>query len=370
MPFSVLSAVVILLAAFSQFTGLSLKILIAKALVKPEISCSMEYPVESQDDKVFRNTRNPEIVISNKGPIRALSVSVDVEIYNYDYHIDKIVSVHGQGEKSFDHIIAREELKPFDEIRFSSAGSSGDNLIAVYVVSVVYHIEPDMERFILTSHFFAEGSEIKDEEQFKRDERYKHIAKKLKVTRTPSEGGLVVKYKMVNEHTIFVETENCFSTKKDLDGKVLFLELPRDQEETKVKGYPFLEITPHPLKDNGLFYETEIVDDHIEMKTKFAIINSGDTPAMMTENGFDITKIIKPGQTQYYYQNIVLRRGEDNKETLENIIKEIHESKEAIQTMLKFNYLHFSDEKKFFKVERNYYIGNYGVTEIQKGTDI
>ena len=106
----------------------------------------MEYPIKAEDDKVFRNKHNPEIVISNNGPVKALSVTGNVMSYRYNSDEDKIVSKMTQGMKSFTHSFFKEELKPFDELRHPTMGLTGENVIGIYIVSVVYYIHPDMDR--------------------------------------------------------------------------------------------------------------------------------------------------------------------------------------------------------------------------------
>ena len=63
--------------------------------------------------------------------------------------------------KSFDHAFAKEELKPFDEMRHPTMGMSGENILAIYVVRVVYHVGQEMEQFDIESRFFVENKEIK-----------------------------------------------------------------------------------------------------------------------------------------------------------------------------------------------------------------
>jgi hypothetical protein len=96
-PFSVIAAVIIILGAISEFTGFNLRDLFLKSPVQPHITCSMEYPIKIEDDKVFRDKHNPEIVISNNGPVKALSVSGEVEAYRYDSKKDEITGFINQG---------------------------------------------------------------------------------------------------------------------------------------------------------------------------------------------------------------------------------------------------------------------------------
>jgi hypothetical protein len=338
--------------------------------IKPSISCIMEYPIKTEDDKVFRDKHNPEIVISNNGPVKALSVSGNVTAYQYDPQKDEITAVTFQGMKSFAHSFSKEELKPFNEIRHSTIGFSGHDVMAVYVISVVYHIEPDMERFVLESRFFVENKEIKDEGQFKQDKRYNHLMEKLGAFKITNESGLVVNLTAAAEHVWLLEPENWLSAKKDSDGKVTILGLPKDQGATKNDGYPFLEMKPHPFKATGFYTKSEIVEDHVEVKTAFAVTNSGDAAAMITEDGFEIVKTIEPGQTKYYTKTINVGRMEGNKQPLENFIKLIDESEKAFEIKFNINYRPANDYEKLFKVTGHYFVGKYKVTQISHSTHV
>ncbi len=369
-PFAVIVAVISLLAAISEFTGFNLRNLFPKAPVKPDITCSMEYPIKIEDDKVFRDKHNPEIVISNNGPVKALSVSGNVETYEYDSKKDKIAGYVYIGMKRFNYSFSKEELAPFDELRHPTMGMSGENIMAIHVVSVVYHVGPEMEQIDLKSRFFVENKEIKDERQFRGDERYDHIMKKLKDVDFSQWTGIRAKITAVTEHDWMVEPENWFSAKRDHDGKIKIIGLPKNQGETKNDGYPFLELKPHPFKATGFYTKAEIVDDHVEVKTAFATTNSGDAVAMITEDGFDIIETIEPGQTKYYIKTLKVGRIEGNEEPLENLIKLIDESEKAFELEFNINYRPANDDEKLFKVTGHYFVGKHKVTPIPHATHV
>jgi hypothetical protein len=326
----------------------------------------MEYPIKAEDDKFFRDKHNPEIVISNNGPVKALSVSGNVNSYRYNSEKDKIVSVVSQGMKSLNHSFFKEELKPFDELRHPTIGLAGDNMIGVYIITVVYHIEPDMERIKFEKRFFIENKVIKDENQFSADERYAHILDRVDEFSGFSDEGVFVKLTAAAEHVWMMEPENWYGARRGEDGKVTVIGPPKDQGTLKKDGYPFLELTPHPFKATGFYIKAEIVDDHVEAKTAFAVTNTGDTAALLTKDGFEIYKIIEPGQTKYYTENVNLSRKEGNKEPLENMIKFIDEAEKAIELQFKINYRPANDKEKFLKVTGHYSIGKHKAIEIKK----
>ena len=108
--------------------------------VKPDVSCSMEYPIKVEDEKIFRNKRNPDIILQNNGPIKAVSVSCDITIYLYDEKKDLIYEAVYCKFKGFDHAFSAQELEPFNEIRQSVLGVNTENTIAVYSVTAKYHL--------------------------------------------------------------------------------------------------------------------------------------------------------------------------------------------------------------------------------------
>jgi len=330
----------------------------------------MEYPIKNKDDRVFRDKHNPEIVISNNGPVTAVSVSGEVEAYRYDSKKDKITEFANQGMKSFDHAFSKEELKPFDEMRHPTMGMSGENILAIYVVKVVYHVGPEMEQFDLESRFFVENKEIKDDGQFRGDERYDHIIRKLDDVDISQWTGTIVKVTAAADHVWMLEPENWHSAKRGHDGKVTIIGLPKDQGELKKDGYPFLELKPHPFKATGFYTKAKIVGDHLEVKTAFAVTNTGDAAAMITKDGFEIVKTIEPGQTKYYTETINVGRMEGNEEPLENFIKLIDESEKAFEIKFNINYLPTNDDEKFFKVTGHYFVGKHKVTQIPYSTGI
>lgn len=365
-PFAAIVAVVVFFAALAELTGFSLRDLYTKTPPIPDITCTMEYPIKAEDDKVFRDKHNPEIIVSNNGPVKALSVSGDVKAYQYDTKKDEIARFAYQGMKSFDHSFSKEELKPFEELRHPTMGMSGDNVIAIYVVTVVYHVDPDMERLDFESRFFVENKEIKDEDNFSGDKRYNHLMEKLGSFKIPDESGLVVKFTAAAEHVWMLEPENWLSARRGDDGKVTIIGLPKDQGESKKNGYPFLELKPHPFKATGFYTKAEIVEDHVEAKTAFAVTNTGDAAALVTEDGFEVLKTIEPGQTMYYTKTINVGRMEGNKESLESLIKLIDESEKAFEIGFNINYRPANDKEKFFKVSGHYFVGKHKVTEIAK----
>jgi hypothetical protein len=326
----------------------------------------MEYPIKAEEDKVYRDKHHPDIIINNNGPVSALSVSGNVDAYQYNLQKDAITGYAYQGMKNFDHTFAKEELRPFEDLRHPTMGMVGENILAVYIIDLVFHAGTEMEQFERKFLFFVENKEIRDEAQFKKDSRYAHIMQKLGDVDLSTWTGTRFKATAAAEHTWFTESKNWYGARKGKDNRVTIIGLPKSQGLSKQAGYPFLELKPHPFKATGLHIKAEIVDDHVEVKTAFTVTNTGDAAALITEDGFEIVKTIEPGQTKYYTKTINVGRMPGNEQPLEKVIKSIDESEVAFEVQFSINYRPANDKEQFLKVAGHYNVGKHKVTEVPK----
>lgn len=334
--------------------------------IKPDISCLMEYPIKVENDKYFRNKRNPDIVVKNNGPINVVSVSCDIKIYGYDLAKNKIIRFVDTGFRSFDHAFSAQELKPFDELRHSTIGLPGKDVLAIYVVKVNYHRKSDMEPFTLEEYFFTENQKIMDNNDFKKDERYNRIIEMVKTYQPPREDALTINVTAADDHTWFMEADNWLSAKRGLDGKIKIVGLPKEQEETPQNGYPYLDIKPKPFKATGFYTEAQIVGDHIEVKIPFEVKNIGDEAAIITEDGLAPIITIEPNQTKYYTKTIMVGKRKKNRQPLENFIKLIDNEDKVLQLKFSILYRPGNDKEKLFKSTVHYEIGKNKVMPIKK----
>lgn len=175
-------AIVGFIATVSEFYGYGRHDIFAKKKVhsKPEITCSLEYPTHTEDDKGVHNKRNPDVVISNRGLLKASSISGNVKVYRYDSEKDDITAAAVQSLKTVDHAISGHELKALGELRHSTLGFPGENLLAIYIISVDYYVEPNMQPVNLINYFFVENHQVENRSQFQKDARYDHIMQKLR----------------------------------------------------------------------------------------------------------------------------------------------------------------------------------------------
>jgi len=334
--------------------------------VKPDVSCLMEYPIKIENDKYFRNKRNPDIVVKNSGPIKAISVSCDIKIYQYDLARNEIIRYLDTGFKSFDHVFSAPELKPFDELRHSTIGLTGKDTLAIYVVKVNYHRELDMKPFTFEEYFFTENQKIMDNNDFKKDGRYDRVIEKVKTYQPPKEDALRVKVTAADDHTWFMDADNWLSAKRGLDGRIRIVGLGKEQEKTPQDGYPFLDIKPKPFKATGFYTKAQIVEDHIEVKIRFEVKNAGDASAIITEDGLTPIVTIEPNQTKYYTKTIMVYKKKDDRKPLEKIIKSIDNEDMVFQLKSSIRYRPGNDKEKLFKSTIHYEIRKNKVLPIQK----
>ena len=159
------------------------------------------------------------------------------------------------------------------------------------------------------------------------------------------------------EHTWFAEAENWYSARKGEDGKITILGLPKDQgPRNRPVSIPRIEAST--VQSHWLHIKAEIVDDHVEAKTAFAVTNTGDAAALLSEDGFEIIKTIEPGQTKYYTKTVNVGRMPGNEQPLENVIKSIDESEVAFEIQFSINYRPANDKEQFLKVTGHYNVGN------------
>ena len=367
-PFTAILTIILFLAAIAELTGYNLKDILRRKqpIVKPNISCSMEYPIKVEKDKVFRNKRNPEIVVKNNGPIKVVSVSGDLKIYEYNLSKNEITGFADVGFRSFDHAFSAQELKPFDELRHSTIGLTGKDLLSIYIVKVNYHRESDMEPFTLEEYFFTENGKIIKDGEFKKDERYDRVIEKVKAYQPPKENALSVKVTNVSDHDWIIEADNWLSAKRGLDGKITIVGLGKEQAETPQDGYPYLDIKPKPFKATGFYTKAQIVEDHIEVKISFEAKNNGDATAIITKDGLAPIVTIEPNQTKYFTQTIMVYRKKDNRQPLEKFIKSIDNEDMVFQLKGCIRYRPGNDKEKLFKLTIHYEIRKNKVMPIQK----
>ncbi len=315
--------------------------------VTPGISCYVEYPIKTEDGKTFRDKKNPDIVIKNEGPIKAVSVICDVGLYMYDEEKREIVQAIGSGHGGFNHLISIKELDPFSQYRQSWIGVDGDHLIGVYHIRIIYHRQSDMEEFSREEYIFTKQNEIVTLEQSKKDHAYQDLIDKVisfDTSRIPSH----LKITASNEHTWFAETDGSVAAMIDPSGKLIY-QTPEIQRVPKV-GYPFLEITPRRWKATGYYIDANTIENYVEVKILVRAANMGDSGAMLTENGFDIIETVDPGAFAWRTQTVRIGMKKDSPITLSDYLSAIDAGKEKLNWRFFVYYRPANKPDEIFKV--------------------
>ncbi len=318
--------------------------------IEPNVSCLMEYPIKVEKDSSYRDTKNPTIIIKNSGPVTAVSVSAEINIYVYSTKENKIVEFIKTGFKNFDHAISAKELEPFADIEHSTIGINGNDIIAVYSVSINYYRKSDMKSFTLNEFFFTHNKTIYNDREFKTDERYQTIIDKVKSFIPSDNKGNEVKFTAAAEHTWFMESNPSIITRKNDDGSVTIVGPPENQSESPTKGLPHLFATPSRFERSGYFIEAKIAGEHINMKVKYEVKNIGDVAAVITKDGFNPVVEIGPGGKKYYINTFKISRGPNNNRPLQEFIDMLETEKEASKFTLNLLYRAKIDNSKLFKV--------------------
>ena len=321
--------------------------------IEPKISCLMEYPIKVENEKPYRNTKNPSIFIKNSGPIAAVSLSATVDIYVYNTKEKKISELIKTGFKGFDHAMSTKELEPFSDIEHSTIGIDGKDIISVYSISVNYYRKSDMKLFNLNELFFTHNKTIYSDLEFKNDDRYQIVVDKIKSFVPPDNKGNEVNVTAAAEHTWFMETSPSILKRKNEDGSITIIGQPENQKDSITRGLPHLILTPSTFKESGFYLEAEIEGEHINVKVKFEVKNVGSVAAVVTEDGFNPVVEIEPGQNKYYSNTLKIARGPNNTIPLNEFIELLDTGKESLNISFNLLYRPKNDDSKLFKVTTN-----------------
>ncbi len=323
---------------------------VAQNDIVPNISSHMEYPINVENEKPYRNTKNPSIFIRNSGPIPAVSLSATVDIYVYNTRENKIVELIKTGFKGFDHAMSAKELGPFSDIEHSTIGIDGKDIIAVYSVSVSYYRKSDMKLFKLNELFFTHNKTIYSDLEFKNDDRYQAVIDKIKSFIPRDTKGNEVRVTAAAEHAWFMESGPSILKRKNEDGSVTIVGPPENQKDSITQGFPHLILTPSRFKESGFFIEAEIEGEHINVKVKYEVKNVGSVTAVVTEDGFNPIVEIEPRQKKYYSNTLKIARGLNNTTPLHEFIELLDNGKESLKITLNLLYRPKNDDSKLFKV--------------------
>jgi hypothetical protein len=140
--------------------------------VVPDIRCKLAYPWKLEKERVRKQIDNPEITITNAGPIKAVAFSVDLKSYLFDKPLGVIESEVESRMETHGHFIFEKEVQPADEIKEQVNGYLYQNKIAIYIFSLKYYREADMQVFNRQDMFLMDNYEILPEKDYTTNTNY------------------------------------------------------------------------------------------------------------------------------------------------------------------------------------------------------
>jgi hypothetical protein len=329
--------------------------------IKPEIVCLIEYPIKSEEGKVTRNTRNPDIIIANKGSIKAVSLTADIKVYSYDEEKKVITNYIDNGFKSFEHAMSSQELLPYNEIRQSCIGLDSKNWIAVYCINVSYHRESDMKQYIDEYYFFTKQKKIIDPESLKNNGLYDEIISKVKEF-DPDKIDGALKITAADEHTWYVENDGTFAVKINEEGKLIFNK-PKLQIDP-LEGYPYLKIRPTKFKGTDVYIKPTLHDEYIQVLIPFTAKNTGVSTAYITKDGFETIATIEPNMVLYTEKEIQVRIKDEDAMTLNDYLNKIDTEERLFKYRFFVYYRPTNNPEELYKVVVHYNIGKDGFNKV------
>ena len=181
-------AAILGLYALAEWSGYGLRSLMQgkSSGRQPLLTCSMAFAHEGESHKTLTAAHNPDIVIRNPGPFKALSVAWKARVYRYDALKQAITAFAIQDPRKLGQTDFQKEIPPSDELRHATMGLPGDHIVAVYFVRVDYRIEAKQAPTQIENVFFVTDGTIYDGSQFRSDPRYAAIMQAIRSFDGPS----------------------------------------------------------------------------------------------------------------------------------------------------------------------------------------
>jgi hypothetical protein len=323
--------------------------------ISPEIKYKLEYPFKVEKDAVRKQTRNPELIVTNVGPIKATAFSVDCKGYVYDKNLASIVESSELKKETHGHLIFVKELQPSEDIKAQLNGFHGKDKIGIYVFTLKYYRDSDMKLFSYQDTFFIENYEIFSEKTYSENSNYHKIIQAIKSYTPPSGSGMYIQ--AIDDHNWFVkETPTTGIIMLDDDRKGLtYGGIPEDPRAVIKQNYlnvnrPLLYVSPSKLEETGTYLSFEIIDeDTINIKIRYEIENVGDMEAINVSEpaGTPYNKPLKPGEKIYFYPKLALTNTSGPKESPQDLTGDLDKPDFVVEQMRNVFYFQESGNKEY-----------------------
>lgn len=173
-----LSIVAILISIISAITSILQTMQTRKTIhahVRPDVQCVVRHSSLPQyKDKPSM----PELVVWNNGPIKAVSMYASYRAFVFNPDTLEVVASMGISEDLLDYSIVQPQLEVGQRIGKTILGI---DTLAVYVVSVDFYRENDMEKFSREDFFLYDSGTFHGYADFKARKDFERIMKNLQI---------------------------------------------------------------------------------------------------------------------------------------------------------------------------------------------
>ena len=138
--------------------------------LKPVVNVDLQFPYERLDESVKQNKRNPQLTITNIGPVTISPIIVDAYMFVLSSSFDEAISGVQMAYRTHGHLILEPELKPGSSVTASLVGIKNWAQPATYNIRIEMIRPRDKKKFSFSSLFVidengieAEGSKLSKE---------------------------------------------------------------------------------------------------------------------------------------------------------------------------------------------------------------
>ena len=285
-----------------------------------------------EKDAVRKQTDNPELVITNIGPIKAVAFSLDYKAYFYDKNLTTIAASTELRKETHGHLIFVKELHPSEEIKQQLNGFHDKDKIGIYTFTMKYYRESDMKMFNRQEMFFIENYEIVSQKDYSKNNSYSKIIQGIKSYKPPSNSESVC-LQGIDNHVWFVKETSrtgIYMLGDDRQGLTI-TGVPEDPRTLIKQNYlnvkrPLLYVSPSKLRKTETYLNPEIVnDDTVNIEICYEVENIGDVAATnISEVGSTPwNQSLKPGEKIYLRPGVTLIRKSGDKYSPHKLLSDI-----------------------------------------------
>lgn len=171
--------------------------------ITPEIFSKIEFPFRVNK----YDTTNPEIIIFNNSPLKAISITVDVLDILYDTNKKEVVKYIASKHDPHDHLLFLEELAPGKSERKSIAGTNFSDCIDTFIIDLAYFRPSDMKQYKKRELVFIENKIIYTHKEYLSKPLYKELMKIVDSAEKQIQGASFVSVKAVDDNTWLLEAD-------------------------------------------------------------------------------------------------------------------------------------------------------------------